>query len=329
VNQTRRRQFLIAAGALLCAPLGTTLAAAQAPVVGVLGVASPEIGRPLYDRLFGAGLRELGYHEGRSLVIEYRWASGDITRYPKLARELIERRPAVIVAPCGAGLRAIREIDRTVPVIVICADTSNFFGEIASLSRPGGYATGITFLSQEAVGKRLELLREIIPGLSRLAVLDQSDEPSAENWSELERLKPRLGLALQRVPVARSEEFEAAFDAIVRERAQALYVFPTHLNIGQRVRIAELARKHRIATVSELSANVDAGGLLSYGASLREWLGKTAPMYVDKILKGAKPGDLPVVQPTQFELVVNLKTARALGIKVPQSLLIRADRVIE
>ncbi|MBI2753865.1 MAG: ABC transporter substrate-binding protein [Betaproteobacteria bacterium] len=309
--------------------LGTTLAAAPAPVVGVLGIPSPEIGRPLYDRLFGAGLRELGYHEGRSLVIEYRWASGDTTRYPKLARELIERRPAVILAPCGSGLRAIREIDRTVPVIVICADLSNFFGEIASLSRPGGYSTGITFLSQEAVGKRLELLREILPGLSRLAVLDQSDEPSAETWSELERLKPRLGLALQRVPVARSEEFEAAFDAIVRERAQALYVFPTHLNIGQRVRIAELARKHRIATVSELSANVDAGGLLSYGASFREWLGKTAPMYVDKILKGAKPGDLPVVQPTQFELVVNLKTAKALGIKIPQSLLLRADRVIE
>ncbi len=329
MNQTRRRQFLIAAGALLYALLGATLAAAQAPVVGVLQIASPELAGPTWDRLFGGGLRELGYQEGRSLVIEYRWASGDITRYPKLARELIERRPAVIVAPCGASLRAIREIDRTVPVIAFCADMNNFFGEIASLSHPGGYTTGITFLSQESVGKRIELLREIIPGLSRLAVLDQTDEPIAENWSELERLQPRLGLALQRVPVARSEELEAAFDAIVRARTQAVYVFPTHVNIGQRARIAELARKHRIATVSELSLNVDAGGLLSYGASFREWIGKTAPMYVDKILKGAKPADLPVVQPTQFELVVNLKTARAIGIKIPQSLLLRADRVIE
>lgn len=219
MSEVQRRQSLIVAGALLCALLGAPPAGAQPPVVAVLNIASPDPGKPIWDRWFGGGLRELGYQDGRSVVIEYRWASGDITRYPKLARELIERGPAVIVAPCGASLRAIREIDRTVPVIAICADMNNFFGEIASLSHPGGYTTGITFLSQEAVGKRIELLREILPGLSRLAVLDQSDEPIAENWAELERLQPSLGLVLQRVPVARAEEFEAAFDAIVRARA--------------------------------------------------------------------------------------------------------------
>jgi putative ABC transport system substrate-binding protein len=206
---------------------------------------------------------------------------------------------------------------------------NNWFGEVASLARPGGFTTGISFLSPESVGKRVELLRGILPGLSRLAILVQPDDPIAETMSELERLQPKFGLALQRVPVARAEDFDAAFEAMVREHAQAVYVLPTHLMTGQRLRIAELARKHRIATVSEFSFHVDAGGLMSYGGAMSEWLGKIIPTYVDKILKGAKPGDLPVVQPTQFELVVNLKTAQALGIKIPQSILARADRVIE
>jgi len=279
--------------------------------------------------LFVDGLRELGYKDGQSVVIETRWAHGDIAQYPRLARELIERRPAVIVAPCGPSLRAIREITRTLPVIAMCADERNFLGEVASLSRPGGYTTGITFLSPESVGKRLELLRELLPRLSRLAVLYEPNDPIYAHWRELERLQPMLGLAFQRLPVGRAGELEAAFEAIVRERAQALFVFPTNRMIAERVRIAELARKHHIATVFEFSLHVEAGGLLSYGASVSEFMGKTAPMYVDKILKGAKPAELPIVQPTRFELVVNLKTARALGIKIPQSLLYRADRVIE
>lgn len=329
MNRARRKPFLITAGALLFALLGGPPAGAQPPVVAVLAIGSPDMGKAGWDRWFAGGLRELGYQDGRSLIVEYRWAYGDVTRYPTLVRELIERRPAVFVAPCGASVRAIREIDRTVPIIALCANMHNFFGEIVSLARPGGSTTGITFLSPESVGKRIELLREIQPDLSRLAVLDESNEPIPENWSELERLQPKLGLTLQRLQVANAEALEAAFEAMMRERAQAVYVFPTHLTLGQRARIAELARKHRIATVSEFSVNAEAGGLLSYGASTREYLGNTAPMYVHKILKGAKPADLPIVQPTQFELVVNLKTAKALGISIPQSLLLRADRVIE
>lgn len=350
--QIRRRRFLLSTGAFLAAPLASFAqqsrevrqigllsllaallaappAAAQPVVIGVLAIGSPEVARTAWEQMFAGGLRELGHKVGQSVVIEYRWARGDITRYPRLARELVERRAAVIVAPCGPSLQAIREVSRTLPVIAHCADETNFLGEVASLSRPGGYTTGVTFLSPESVGKRLELLREVVPGLSRLAVLYQPSDPIATEWRELERLQPMLGLALQRIPVERAEELDAAFEAIVRERAQAIYVFPSNRMIADRIRIAELARKHRIATLSAFSINVEAGALLSYGATQAEWLGKSLPAYVDKILKGAKPADLPIVQPTQFELFVNATTARTLGIKLPQSLLLRTDRVIE
>lgn len=328
MSRTRRRQFLSAAGLLFYGLLAGAVAVAQTPVVGVMAIGSPAE-RAGWDRTFGGGLRKLGYNVGQTLIIEYRWAHGDISRYPRLARELLERKPAVILAPCGPSLRAIRDISRTLPVIAFCADESNFLGEVASLSRPGGYTTGMTFLSPESVGKRLQLLREILPGLSRIAVLYQPSDAIPAHWRELERLQPILGLALQRAPVEQAAELEAAFESIVRERAQALFVFPTNRMIGERVRIAELARRHRVATVFEFALHVEAGGLLSYGGSVSEWLGETAPLYVDKLLKGAKPGELPIVQPTRFELVVNLKTARALGINIPGALLSRADRVIE
>jgi len=328
MGPTGRRQFLSATGALLCALLGAPLAYAQAQVVGVLALDPPAAAK-IWDKFFGGGLRKLGYNVGQSLVIEYRWASGDIAQYPKLARELVAREPMVIVTHCGPSLRAIREVSRTLPVIALCVDEKNFLGEIASLSRPGGYTTGITLLSPESVGKRLELLREILPDLSRLAVLYEPHDPIDSHWRELKRLQPRFGLTLQPLPLLKGETLEASFEAAVRERAQALFVFPTNRLIAERVQIAELARRYRIATVFELEMHVLAGGLISYGASGAEFVGKTAPMYVDKILKGAKPGELPVVQPTQFKLFVNLTTARALGLTIPPSILLRADRVIE
>jgi len=323
----RRRDLLLLFGgsAVLC-PFGMAGAQSQKPVVGFLRIGSPgfpEANLPI------EGLRELGHKDGQSVVIENRWAHGDITRYPRLARELIERSPAVIVAPCGHALRAIRDVSRTVPVVAMCADEKNFLGEVASFARPGGYTTGVTFLAPEAVGKRLELLKDIVAGFSRLAVLYEPDIPMDLLWRELERLQPVLGLSYQRLPVARAEELEAAFDALARERAQALYVSPTELMIGARVRIAELAREHRIASVFEFANHVDAGGLLSYSASINEWFGRSVPVYVDKILRGAKPAELPILQPTQFELVVNLRTARAIGLEIPQSVVLRADRVIE
>jgi putative ABC transport system substrate-binding protein len=304
-------------------------AAEAQQVIGVLAIASPETGVGGWDRILGGGLRKLGYKPGQSVFIEYRWARGDISNYPRLARELVDRGAAVIIAPCGPSLRAIREISRTMPVIAMCADESNFLGEIASLSRPGGHTTGITFLSPESVAKRLEILKEMLPEMTRLAILYQEDDPIPAHWRELERLQSRFGFVLQRVSVQRSAELEPAFEAMAKGRAQALFVFPTNRLVADGFRISELARKHRLPSVFEFAAFVEAGGLLSYGASVEEWMGRTISTYTDRILKGARPGDLPVVQPTLFELVVNLKTAREIGISVPRSILLRADRVIE
>jgi putative ABC transport system substrate-binding protein len=318
---TRTLLFIVA---LLCAlPVG-----AQPRVVGVLFFDPPEA-QVTWDQLLGGGLRALGYKDGQTHVIEYRWANGDITRYPMLARELVARRPAVIVAPCGPSQRAIREIARTLPIIAICADEINFLGEVASRARPGGHTTGLLMLSAEAVGKRLQLLREIRPDMSRIAVLHDANDPIPAIWRELERLQPILGISLQRLPVGLADGLDAAFESMVRERAQAVYVIPDNRMMTETARIAELARKYRLATIFEYPFGVEAGLLLSYGASIPEVLGKTVPMYVDKILKGAKAGDLPVVQPTLLNLVVNLKTAREIGIKIPQSIILRADRVIE
>jgi putative ABC transport system substrate-binding protein len=322
----RRRDLLLSVGgSAVLQPLGTAGAQLQTPVVGHLRLGSP--GLVGVKDPFLEGLRALGHEDGKSLVIETRWAHGNLTRYPRLAQELLERSPAVIVAPCGGSLRAIRNISRTVPVIAICADERNFLGEVVSFARPGGHTTGVTFLSPESAGKRVELLREIMPRLSRLAVLYQPDDPLDSLWSELEHVQSVLGLSYQRLPVARAEELEAAFDALVGEHAQGLFVFPTNRIIGETARIAELALKHRVASVFEFAFQAEAGGLLSYGVSVSEFFSK--PLYVDKILRGAKPADLPIIQPTRFELVVNLRTARALGLEIPQSLLLRADRVIE
>jgi putative tryptophan/tyrosine transport system substrate-binding protein len=326
----RASTHLAIAVATLISMASSLPAMGQQPLVGVMAIDKPELGAAAgWDKVFGGQLRALGYKIGETLQIEYRWARGDITQYPKLARELIARRPAVIVAPCGPSLRAIRNITRTLPVIALCADERNFLGEIASFSRPGGYTTGVTFLSEESLGKRLELLREMNPALSKLAILYEPDDPIESNWRALERLAPTIGLGIVRVPVERVEDFHAAFETILRERAQAVYVFPTNRMIAESARIAELGRKNRVATISEFSLTVDAGGLISYGGTIEEWLGKTIPLYVDKILKGAKPGDLPVVQPTQFELVVNIGTAKAIGVTIPRSILARANRVVE
>jgi len=307
---------------------GALPAGAQPRVIGVMAIDPPEA-QPAWDKSFGAGLRKLGYKLGQSLHIEYRFASGDISQYPKLARELLDRRPALIVTLCRDSLRAVREISRTLPVISMCADEVNFLGEVATLARPGGHTTGILLLSPESVGKRLQLLKEIHPRLSRVAVLHDAHDSIPAILQELERLRPTFGLALQRLPVGRVEDLEAAFEAMARERAQALYIIPDNRMVANKEKLAQLARKHWLSAVFDFSSGAEAGLLLSYGASVQEFIGKTVPMYVDKILKGTKPGDLPVVLPSLFELTVNLKTAREIGVQIPQSILLRADRVIE
>lgn len=308
--------------------LGASPADAQPRVIGVLTFNAPEE-RKVWDQLLGGGLRDIGYRDGKSLSIEYRFAHGELKRYPELAKDLITRRPELIIAPCGPSQRAIREVAPAIPIIALCADPVNFLGEVASLSRPGGNTTGILSLSAESIGKRLQILKELNPRLSRLAVIHDANDPIPAIWDELERLRPRLGLTLQRVPVAQADALNDAFAAMVRERAEAAYVVADNRMIGAQAQVAEFARKYRITTISDINAYADNGGLLTYGASIPELLGKIIPMYADRILKGAKAGDLPIVQPSLFELIVNLKAAREIGVKIPQSVLARADRVIE
>jgi putative ABC transport system substrate-binding protein len=299
-------------------------AADKVPVVGFLGLGSPGT-----MDAFRQGLRDLGHEEGRTLVIEYRWARGDNARFPELVRDLMERRPAVIVSPCGPALRAIREVSRTVPVVSWCADPKNFLGEVASLSRPGGQTTGWLSFSPESAGKRLGMLKELKPKLSRVAVLQHSGDSWDNYWKDMERVAPLLGITLLKAPFKRAEDLEGAVTAAVRRQAEALIVFPDAGTIGASKHIAALAVKHRLLTAFDMRLFVDAGGLFSYGSKSSDELTRVATVYVDKILKGTAPGDLPVQQPTLLALIVNLRTARALGLSVPQSFLGRADEILK
>jgi len=300
----------------------------KVPVVGWLRPTSPEQSDPRAGDAIRQAFRDLGYEEGRTLMIERRWARGDNARYPELVRDLMDRHPAVIVSDCGPALRAIREVSRTVPVVAICADPINFLGEVASLSRPGGQTTGLLFLAPESAGKRLGMLKELKPKISRVAMLQHSGDSWDNYWKTMEPAAQLLGITLSKAPVARPEDVEGAIAAAVRRRVEALMVGPDAITIGTSKRIAELTIKHRLLTAFDLRLFVDAGGLFSYGPKLFQFIGNVTTVYVDKILKGTAPGDLPIQQPTRFELIVNLRTARALGLNVPQSFLVKADEVL-
>lgn len=315
--------------ALMIFGTAPALAWAQVPVVGYLGVSSPEQEGRVVDA-FRAGLKELGHEEGRSVVIEYRWARGDNARFPALAQELVNRRPAVIFSPCGPALRAIRQLSASVPVVSNCADPYNFGREVASISRPGGQTTGFTFLAPESSGKRLQLLRELEPKLTRIAVLhNRSGDEWPNYWQAMERDASLLGVSLIKLPIKNRGELEDSIAIAVRQRAQALIALPDAVTFGSAQRIAALAIQHRLPTAFDLRGFVAAGGLLFYGPDTRDLWRRVGAGYVDKILKGAAPGDLPVQQPTRFELIVNARTARAIGLSLPRSLLSRADEVLE
>jgi putative ABC transport system substrate-binding protein len=275
-------------------------------------------------------LEGLGHQEGRTFLLEARWAEGDNSRFPALARELLDRRPAVIVAPCGPALRAIRELSRSVPVVAGCADPKNFLGEVASLSRPGGRTTGMTFLAPESAAKRLQLLKELLPRLSRVGILHHRHDDWGTYLQEMERAAPQLGLTFSKLPLDRADDLEGAFAAAVRQRAEALVVFPDAITVGARKQIATLAIK-QLPTVFDTRIFVVDGGLFSNGPDWfdMEFAPRIIARYIDKILKGAAPGDLPVQEASRLQLVVNLRTARMLGLNVPTSFLSRADEVLK
>ena len=278
---------------------------------------------------FRQGLRDLGYVEGRNLEVVFRWADGRDEKLPALVAELIRLNVDVILASAPAAARAAKEATATIPIVMVTVADPIAFGLVSSLARPGGNVTGFSFLHPELSGKRLALLKEMIPKLTRVAVLWNADNPyKALDMKEVETAAERSGVALIPVSVRGVEGLDGAFTAARQAGAACLLTLEDPFTIAHRARIVELARKHRLPALYGRSVYVDGGGLISYGPDPIDQY-RRAATYVDRILKGAKPSDLPIEQPTKFELAINLKTAKALGLPVPHSVLVRADRVIE
>ena len=326
----KRRVFL---AALLGSPLvhaGSARAQAQpTPVVGFLNSASSATYAFNVDA-FKAGLRETGYVEGQNVVIEYRWAENDYSRLPSLAADLASRKVSVLAATGDiASARAAQQATTVIPIVFTVGSDPVPFGWVTSLSRPTGNATGVTLFSSTLMAKRLEFLREVAPNATLIAMLMNPDNLNYKVDVEAAEAAARsLGRQAILAHAKSPGEIDAAFDTIVHKRAGAVLVASDPMFLGQRNRLAELAAKYGLPVVSWTREFVAAGGLLSYGTSIL-WMYREAGIYAGRILKGAKPSDLPVIQPTKFELVINLKTAKALGVTIPQSLLLRADEVIQ
>jgi putative ABC transport system substrate-binding protein len=278
---------------------------------------------------FRDALHELGYVEGKNVQLEVRWGNGEFERLPALAAELVQLKVDVIVAAASPSVLAARKATSTIPIVMPVSSDPVGDGLVASLAHPGGNITGLSMMAPELGEKRLQLLRETFPDASRaVAVLwNPAYAGMRARFEEAKVAAPKLGLTVRSVEVRDTRELDVAFEAIVREHPQAL-VLSDPFTTGQRARIVEFATEHRLPAIYESSDFVDVGGLMSFGPNISN-LYRGAAVYVDKILKGAKPGDLPIEQPTKFELVLNMKTAKALDIKIPQSILLRADRVIE
>ena len=317
---------------LLAAPLdmATAQPPQNVPRVGYLkGGSSSDALRQRWLEAFRQGLRELGYVDGQNIAIEPRWTEGKDDRLPVLAADLVRSKVDVIVAETGAATRAAQQATRTIPIVMSLVNDPVGSGLVASLARPGGNVTGLTIVSPDLVGKQLELLKEVVPKVSRVALLRHPDNPaSAAQLRQAEAAAQALGVRLQTLEARSPQEIDGAFAAMTRERAGALLVIPDTLFWNQRRQIAELAVKRRLPSMRIGEAYAEAGGLMSYGPSYLD-LERRAATFVDKILKGANPADLPVAQPTTFELVINMKTAKAIGLTIPQPLLQRAAQIID
>jgi len=323
-----RRAFVTGLGAVLAAPLAVEAQQAEKVYrVGLLGHWAPE-GASRLDG-FRRTLRDLGYVEGRNLAIEYRWAEGRPERFLQLAAELAALHVDVIVASSTPTALAAKKATQTIPIVFLTAADPVGSGLVASLARPGGNVTGLSLLGPELVARQLQLLKEAVPTISRVAVLSNpANSYTAVMVKETEASARSLGVKAQVFGARGADALDDAFSAIANESPDALMILFDPLFVGQRIRIARFAMKHRLPIMSPHREYADEGGLMAYGASVGDMYSHAAT-YVDKILKGTKPADIPVEQPTKFELVVNLKTAKALGLDVPPTLLARADEVIE
>jgi putative ABC transport system substrate-binding protein len=327
---TTRRELLVALGAGALAWAGATRAQAPAKVrrIGLLSTTSPSVSAP-WLQAFRLGLRDLGWVEGKNISIEYRYAEGRRDRLPDLAADLVRLKVEVIVTSSGPAALAAQKATRAIPIVMASGGDPVALGLGESLARPGGNITGLSQMSPELSGKRLELLKEMVPKLSRVAVLwNPQGLSSPLGWKEIQLPARQLGIQLHSLEVRSPDDFNQAFEAASKARAGALFVMPDPVMVTNLKRIAGLAVKSRLPSIFHVSEFADAGGLATYGPD-RVDMFRRAATFVDKILKGAKPADLPVEQPTRFELVINLKTAKTLGITIPQSIMLQATRVIE
>jgi putative ABC transport system substrate-binding protein len=325
-----RRAFLATLiGSLLAAPLAAgAQQAGRVWRIGYLSADDPSAASHLVDA-FRQGLRDLGYVEGRNVIIEFRFADGKYDRLPHLAAELVRDQVDVIMAFTIPAVRAAKTATTAIPIVFAQVLDPVGAGLVAKLARPGANVTGVSIMVEELSGKYLELLKEVVPRMSQVAVLWEPDQPAgALLLTHIERAARALRVQLQPLKVQNPNDFDNAFSAVTRLRADAFLVLPSSLFNLHRHRLADLAARSRVPAIFVRREFVDAGGLMSYAPDFADQSRRVAT-HVDKILKGAKPGDLPVQQPTKFELVINLKTAKALGLTIPQSLLQRADQVIE
>lgn len=319
--------LLVAVGALLAPIVADAQPSVKIPRVGVLAsIRSPAI------EGFERGLKELGYIEGKNIIIEWRLVHGKFERLPEFAADLVRLKVDVIVAPAGPYVRAAKNATSTSPIVFALVPDPVAAGFVASLARPGGNITGLSNIQGELNAKRLELLKEAVPKVRQVGVLTNpagAGFPLAEVLKELEVAARSLGVQLQAQYAREPHEIDGAFAAMSRKGVSAVIVVSgSPMFYAERARIATLALKARLPTMSEFPESVEAGGLMSYAANTPDLMRRSA-YYVDKILKGAKPGDLPVEQPTRFELLINLKTAKAIGLTIPQSILLRADQIIQ
>jgi putative ABC transport system substrate-binding protein len=325
----RRREFItLLGGAAAAWPIAARAQQAM-PVIGFLHSASPD-GNADRVRTFRQGLKETGFVEGENVAIEYRWADSQVERLPALATELVRRGVAVIVVFGPVVAFAAKAATTTIPIVFVVPEDPVRLGLVTSLARPGGNLTGINFFPAEVTGKRLELLRELVPAAVRIAVLVEPTNPTSTESTlrDVEGASRAMGLQMQVFKVSTSREIDAVFEGFARERPDALLAPISAFLMDRRVQLALQAAICRVPATYPLREFVEAGGLMSYGASLRDAY-RQVGTYAGRILKGAKPADLPVVQATKFELVINAQTARMLGLDVPHSLLARADEVIE
>jgi ABC-type uncharacterized transport system substrate-binding protein len=321
---------LVLAFALALAPLGAE--AQQTGKVYRIGVLTNKASDPAEARLwqaFRSGLQEHGWIEGKSILIEFRQAEGNFARLPELAADLVRLKVDLIVARSSHFVQPAKDATSSIPIVFVVHADPVSTGHVTSLARPGGNITGLANLMTDLGPKELEFLSAAVPSAKRVAVLWNPDTPShPPTLKAVQEAGRTLGVQLQAVSARGPGELEGAFAAMARLRVQAVLILGNPIVFAERQRLAELAIKHRLATMSELRDVVEAGGLMSYGADFPDLYRRSA-IYVDKILKGAKPADLPVEQASKFELVINLKTAKALGLTIPQSVLARADQVIQ